>query len=350
MALQIDEAAPRNGATPDHSGCHDPLQSPQQDPVTNRQSVCRVKEPGAESAPQISIDCQGRVLVNKTFIRNYKAKAKHSENHTCLIKRCSIKLPFSPSDSVASLKEDRPILEPEPSQSPHMDIAQQRCSNSHADTGKSMKRQVWWNLEWSFRHANNGQSGEDSRGKPCNPMKPNAIQFLTAATTTLPRVHDLEEEEAFALFSCGALIHSIIDCISVYSSNNNTKFSSSESLSELCKEYQIRKEEIRRRTRATDIAQRVVKLKWQWSGHVAPRTDGPWGSKVLEWQPCTQRWSTPNYVDRRHQTSRREPRILGSTKALQKTYVQQWTSIGRNDDDYDDARCDCIPFPCRNRN
>ncbi|CAH2246337.1 jg2221 [Pararge aegeria aegeria] len=50
---------------------------------------------------------------------------------------------------------------------------------------------------------------------------------------------------------------------------------------------QIRNEEIRRRTRVTDIAQRVAKLKWQWAGHIAPRTDGRWGLKVLEWRPRT---------------------------------------------------------------
>ncbi|CAH2265012.1 jg25138 [Pararge aegeria aegeria] len=49
----------------------------------------------------------------------------------------------------------------------------------------------------------------------------------------------------------------------------------------------IRDEEIRRRTRVTDIAQRVAKLKWQWAGHIAGRTDGCWGLKVLEWQPHT---------------------------------------------------------------
>ncbi|CAH2241793.1 jg16355 [Pararge aegeria aegeria] len=43
-----------------------------------------------------------------------------------------------------------------------------------------------------------------------------------------------------------------------------------------------RNEEIRRRTRVTDIAQRVAKLKWKWAGHVDRRTDGRWGSKVLE--------------------------------------------------------------------
>ncbi|CAH2237352.1 jg12066 [Pararge aegeria aegeria] len=47
----------------------------------------------------------------------------------------------------------------------------------------------------------------------------------------------------------------------------------------------IRNEEIRRRTRVTDIAQRVAKLKWQWAGHIARRTDGRWGLKVLEWRP-----------------------------------------------------------------
>ncbi|CAH2228990.1 jg26095 [Pararge aegeria aegeria] len=39
---------------------------------------------------------------------------------------------------------------------------------------------------------------------------------------------------------------------------------------------QIRNEEIRRRTRVTDIAQRGAKLKWQWAGHIARRTDGRW--------------------------------------------------------------------------
>ncbi|CAH2217998.1 jg5247, partial [Pararge aegeria aegeria] len=50
---------------------------------------------------------------------------------------------------------------------------------------------------------------------------------------------------------------------------------------------QIRNEEICRRTRVTDIAQRVAKLKWQWAGHIAQRTDGSWGLKVLEWRPRT---------------------------------------------------------------
>ncbi|CAH2243094.1 jg14115 [Pararge aegeria aegeria] len=50
---------------------------------------------------------------------------------------------------------------------------------------------------------------------------------------------------------------------------------------------QIRNVEIRRRTRVTDIAQRVAKLKWQWAGHIVRRKTRRWGPKVLEWQPRT---------------------------------------------------------------
>ena len=53
----------------------------------------------------------------------------------------------------------------------------------------------------------------------------------------------------------------------------------------------IRNEEIRRRTKVTDIARRIAKLKWQWAGHIARRTDGRWGGKVLEWRPRTGRRS-----------------------------------------------------------
>jgi hypothetical protein len=47
----------------------------------------------------------------------------------------------------------------------------------------------------------------------------------------------------------------------------------------------IRNDEIRKRTKLTDIARRIVDLKWQWAGHIARRTDGRWGGKVLEWRP-----------------------------------------------------------------
>ncbi|PZC72575.1 hypothetical protein B5X24_HaOG210906, partial [Helicoverpa armigera] len=48
---------------------------------------------------------------------------------------------------------------------------------------------------------------------------------------------------------------------------------------------------IRRRTKVTDIAHRISKLKWQWAGHIARRADGRWGRKVLEWRPRTSKRS-----------------------------------------------------------
>ncbi|CAG9124695.1 unnamed protein product [Plutella xylostella] len=49
----------------------------------------------------------------------------------------------------------------------------------------------------------------------------------------------------------------------------------------------IRNEEIRRRTKVTDMAYQVSKLKCQWAGHIARRTDGRWSRRVLEWRPRT---------------------------------------------------------------
>ncbi|CAH2239460.1 jg21469 [Pararge aegeria aegeria] len=99
---------------------------------------------------------------------------------------------------------------------------------------------------------------------------------------------------------------------------------------------QIKNEEIRIRTRFTDIAQPVAKLKWQWAGHIARRTDGRWGVKVLEWRPCTGKRSVGQSPTRWTDDIRRvagsrwrqaaQDRVLWNH--LQKTYAQQWTSIG----------------------
>jgi hypothetical protein len=53
----------------------------------------------------------------------------------------------------------------------------------------------------------------------------------------------------------------------------------------------IRNDEIRKRTKITDIARRIADLKWQWAEHIARRTDGRWGGKVHEWRPRTGRRS-----------------------------------------------------------
>ncbi|CAH2266074.1 jg17600 [Pararge aegeria aegeria] len=99
---------------------------------------------------------------------------------------------------------------------------------------------------------------------------------------------------------------------------------------------QIRNEEIHRRTRVTDIARRVAKLKWQWAGHMARRTDGRWGLKMLEWRPRTGKRSVGQpptmwtddikRVARSRWRQAAQDRVLWNS--LQKTYVQQWTSVG----------------------
>ncbi|KAJ8706223.1 hypothetical protein PYW08_010849 [Mythimna loreyi] len=45
----------------------------------------------------------------------------------------------------------------------------------------------------------------------------------------------------------------------------------------------------RKKTKVAVIAKRIAKLKWQWAGHIALRTDDRWGRKVLEWRPPTGR-------------------------------------------------------------
>jgi hypothetical protein len=53
----------------------------------------------------------------------------------------------------------------------------------------------------------------------------------------------------------------------------------------------IRNYEIRKRTKVIDIARRIADLKWQWSGYIVRRTDGPWCGKGLEWRLRTERRS-----------------------------------------------------------
>ncbi|CAH2218348.1 jg4121, partial [Pararge aegeria aegeria] len=97
-----------------------------------------------------------------------------------------------------------------------------------------------------------------------------------------------------------------------------------------CDVIDYRNEEIRRRTRVTDIAQRVAKLKWQWAGNIARRKDGCWRPKVLERQPRTgkrsigrppTRWTD----DIKRVAGSRWTQVAqnhGIWNSLQKTYAQ----------------------------
>ncbi|CAH2227913.1 jg9894 [Pararge aegeria aegeria] len=97
---------------------------------------------------------------------------------------------------------------------------------------------------------------------------------------------------------------------------------------------QIRNEEIRRRSGLTDIVQRVAKLQWQWAGHIARRTDGRWVLRCWNGDPAPvnaayrhpTRWTNDRRVAGNRCKQVAQDRVL--LNSLQKTYVQQWTSIG----------------------
>lgn len=98
----------------------------------------------------------------------------------------------------------------------------------------------------------------------------------------------------------------------------------------------IRNEIIRERTKTTDIARRVSKLKWQWAGHVCRRTDGRWSRRVLEWRPRLGKRSVGRPPARWTDDLRKvagtgwmrtaEDRDLW--RKVGEAYVQQWTAIG----------------------
>ncbi|KAI8431986.1 hypothetical protein MSG28_004515 [Choristoneura fumiferana] len=89
----------------------------------------------------------------------------------------------------------------------------------------------------------------------------------------------------------------------------------------------IRNEEIRRRTRVTDIAKRISSLKWQWAGYIARRADGRWGRKVLEWRPRIGKRSVGRPPTRWTDDL---VKAAGSRnwRSVGEAYVQQWTSYG----------------------
>ncbi|CAH2260565.1 jg18265 [Pararge aegeria aegeria] len=62
----------------------------------------------------------------------------------------------------------------------------------------------------------------------------------------------------------------------------------------------------------TDIAQRDAKLK-QWAGHIARRTDGRWGLKVLEWRPRTSKRSVGRSLTRWIDDTRQVAQDRGDT-------------------------------------
>ncbi|KAM0730390.1 hypothetical protein ACS0PU_002719 [Formica fusca] len=95
----------------------------------------------------------------------------------------------------------------------------------------------------------------------------------------------------------------------------------------------IPNEEVRRRTRITDVVERVARLKWQWAGHVArdnikcTKTLMQWrpresrrsvGRPQLRWRDDIQRHAGKNWI----QTAQERT----TWKEKEEAYVQEWTS------------------------
>ncbi|KAI8424129.1 hypothetical protein MSG28_002725 [Choristoneura fumiferana] len=88
--------------------------------------------------------------------------------------------------------------------------------------------------------------------------------------------------------------------------------------------------------RVTDIAKRISSLKWQWAGHIARRTDGRWGRKLLEWRPRIgkrsvgrppTRW-TDDLVKAAGVRWMQAAANRSNWRSVGEAYVQQWTSYG----------------------
>lgn len=83
----------------------------------------------------------------------------------------------------------------------------------------------------------------------------------------------------------------------------------------------VRNEEIRRRTKFNNIAERDSKLYWQWAGHIARETAVRWVRKVIEWRQRNGkrsagrppvRWTVDNLVE------------LAGTRWIQATTRSKW--------------------------
>ncbi|VVD04286.1 unnamed protein product [Leptidea sinapis] len=72
----------------------------------------------------------------------------------------------------------------------------------------------------------------------------------------------------------------------------------------------------------------VAELKWQWAGHIAQRTDGLQGGKVLEWRLPTGRRSVVKIDVHRIPRWMRAAQDRSSWRSFGEAFVQQWMSSG----------------------
>lgn len=95
----------------------------------------------------------------------------------------------------------------------------------------------------------------------------------------------------------------------------------------------IRNEEIRRRTKVTDVIRYMAEMKWRWAGHVARQDNSRWSNKVIHWRPRETRRSRgrpqKRWLDDVREVAGRNWAQLAQNrqewKRLGEAYVQEWT-------------------------
>jgi hypothetical protein len=98
----------------------------------------------------------------------------------------------------------------------------------------------------------------------------------------------------------------------------------------------VRNKVIRQKTKVTDIAHRISKVKRQWADHISRRTIYCWGKRVLEWKPYLGKRSVgplhARWSDDLHRTAGRSwMRVAedpATWRAAREAYDQQLTVVG----------------------
>lgn len=94
--------------------------------------------------------------------------------------------------------------------------------------------------------------------------------------------------------------------------------------------------EIRRRTRVTDIMDKIARLRWQWVAHVARQNTEKWSYRVTFWRPREtkrsvgrprKRW-IDDIVTIAGKQWMRTARNKKAWKQLEEAYIQHWMNDG----------------------
>nr|XP_013189558.1 unnamed protein product [Amyelois transitella] len=56
----------------------------------------------------------------------------------------------------------------------------------------------------------------------------------------------------------------------------------------VCLKDRVTNKDLRRRSKVTDVGRRVAKLKWEWAGHIARKSES-WCKRLLDWRPWDQK-------------------------------------------------------------